>query len=576
MHGGERVAQILRRHGVASLFTLTGGHIAPILVAADAAGIRVVDVRHEAAAVFAADALARRTGRIGVAAVTAGPGVTNTVTALQNALMAASPLLLLGGATATLLKGRGALQDIDQMALIRPVVKQAFQVTRLADLDFSLESAIAAAYSGVPGPVFVELPLDLLYPPGLVKRWYADAGKGQGMEATARRWWLERHVQHMLQPPASPAFSPVVLPAGQRQSNAHFHRAASMLRRSKRPVLLLGSSLMADPDRIPGVTRAIDELGAPCFLTGAARGLLPPGHRLLLRHHRKEVLREADCIVLLGVHADFRLDYGRGLSSHAKVIQVTPDSSWLGKNMWPSLSALSAPSEWLTGFVFALGSAPDFQPWLAQCHTREAARQTELQWLATRSVPHGVDPLAVAFGIQSTLGPHDAIVADGGDFVATCSYVLSPHSPMCWLDPGPFGTLGVGGGFVLGTAATLPSGAIVWGVFGDGSFGFSIAEVDSWVRHRVPVVAVIGNDAAWSQIARDQAEMLGSSTATRLAATAYHCAAMGLGAKGICVEEPSQLAEALLSARMLASDGTPVVINVMLAPSDFRKGSLSV
>ena len=199
MTGGDLVADVLVRHGVRFLFTLCGGHISPILVGAKARGVRVIDTRHEATAVFAADAVARLTGVPGVAAVTAGPGVTNTITALKNAQLAQSPLVLLGGATATLLRGRGALQDIDQMALVRPHVKSAARVTRVRDLAPALESAFRICREGVPGPVFVECPVDLLYPEALVREWYgAKAGKtARGLKGRARLWYVERHLARL-------------------------------------------------------------------------------------------------------------------------------------------------------------------------------------------------------------------------------------------------------------------------------------------------------------------------------------------------------------------------------------------
>src|SRR5262245_48396298 len=197
-HGGDRIAEALLAHGVPRLFTLCGGHISPILSAARARGIRVVDVRDEVTAVFAADATARLSGRPGVAAVTAGPGITNTITALKNAQLAQSPLLLLGGAAPTALQGRGALQDIDQRPLVDPHVKRFIKLRRVRDLGPAVADALALAQSGVPGPVFVECPVDLLYDEAAIRQWYAEAaGKGTAWPDRTLRWYLNRHVQRM-------------------------------------------------------------------------------------------------------------------------------------------------------------------------------------------------------------------------------------------------------------------------------------------------------------------------------------------------------------------------------------------
>ncbi|MGB5175097.1 MAG: thiamine pyrophosphate-binding protein [Thermoanaerobaculia bacterium] len=200
MNGGDLIAKVLEKHGVRFLFTLCGGHISPILVGAKLLGIRVVDVRHEATAVFAADAVARLSGTPGVAAVTAGPGVTNTITALKNAQLAQSPVLVLGGATGTILKGRGALQDIDQLALVAPHVKWATTVRRVRDLVPALQKALDMARSGVPGPVFVECPLDLLYDEDLVRGMYgakAAQGKSRSLGERALGAYLRRHVNSL-------------------------------------------------------------------------------------------------------------------------------------------------------------------------------------------------------------------------------------------------------------------------------------------------------------------------------------------------------------------------------------------
>src|SRR5688572_23945816 len=206
-HGGDLIADVLARHGVTHLFTLCGGHISPILTGCQGRGIKVVDVRDEGNAVFAADAVARMTGVIGVAAVTAGPGVTNTVTALKNAQMAQTPLLLLGGATATLLKGRGSLQDIDQLSLMKPLTKWATTVKSVPALRPTIERAIATATTGVPGPVFVEVPVDLLYPEAIVRQWYekeAGLGKAKGLTAKALELYIRGHLYRQFRAPAFP------------------------------------------------------------------------------------------------------------------------------------------------------------------------------------------------------------------------------------------------------------------------------------------------------------------------------------------------------------------------------------
>jgi len=273
--GGELVAEVLARHGVRFLFTLCGGHISPILAAAKARGIRVVDTRHEATAVFAADAVARQTGVPGVAAVTAGPGVTNAVTALQNARLAQSPLVLLGGATATVLRGRGALQDIDQLAFVRPIVKWATAVTKVRDLVPSLERAFAISREGVPGPVFVECPVDLLYDEALVRGWYGGkSGEPKGLVETATKWYLGRHLDAIFADadesvPRDPAPVPELVPEA-----GSVGTTALLLARSERPVLVLGSGALSSPAGAADLARAVAALRLPTWLSGTARGLL--------------------------------------------------------------------------------------------------------------------------------------------------------------------------------------------------------------------------------------------------------------------------------------------------------------
>jgi acetolactate synthase-1/2/3 large subunit len=576
MTGGDLIADVLKQQGVSWLFTLCGGHISPILVSAKARGIRVVDVRHEANAVFAADAVARLTGVPGVAAVTAGPGATNTVTAVKNAQLAQSPVVVLGGATATLLKGRGSLQDIDQMALMRPHVKWATTVGRVSDLGPTLERAFLTARSGVPGPVFVECPVDLLYDPSLVRQWYvAKTGdKARSLRDLALQWYIRRHLRKVFGGGEETARAPRRV-APREPSPGGVRRAAGYLSSSQRPVLLIGSQALLSPLEVGALAEAVGALGLPVFLSGMARGLLGLDHPRQLRHHRKQALREADLVILAGTPCDFRLDYGDHINRQAVLISANLSRVDLRKNRRPTLGVLGAPHLFLRALAREAKGQPAREAWMESLRAREAKREAEIRAQSEAPSAGGVNPLWLCREIDRALDPDSVIVADGGDFVSSAAYITRPRGPLSWLDPGAFGTLGVGAGFALGAKLVRPS-AEVWILYGDGAAGYSLVEADTFVRHRIPVIAVVGNDAAWTQIAREQVETLKDDVGTVLAPTDYHRVAEGFGAKGFAVGAAEEAPAVLAAAKAAARAGHPVFVNAIIGKTDFRKGSISM
>ncbi len=575
-HGGDRVAALLSAHGVTALFTLCGGHISPILTGAKARGIRIIDTRGEATAVFAADAVARLTGVPGVAAVTAGPGITNTVTALKNAQLAQSPIVLLGGAAPTLLQGRGALQDIDQRPVAAPHVKFLRQVRRVKDIGPALEEAFAATRDGVQGPAFVEIPVDLLYAESTVRQWYGEAsGKGRSISDTLLRYTINRHLERLFggsATPSAPQARTVDAPAVQ---SSRVKATAAALSCASRPLAIIGSQTLAAGTNPVLVAAAIERLGIPVYLSGMARGLLGRDDPLQIRHQRRQALKEADCVILAGVPCDFRLDYGRQIRRSATLIAANRSRKDARLNRRPDITAIGDAALFLEQladrFVGVRGRWTD---WIAALHARDAAREAEIEKQAA-STSKFVNPIALLREIDRAAGDNAIFVADGGDFVATASYILRPRGPLSWLDPGPFGTLGVGAGFALGAALSRP-GAEVWIIFGDGACGYSLAEFDTFVRHGVPVIAVVGNDAGWTQIAREQMKVLGDDVGTILARSAYHEVAAGFGAEGILVKRNADVPDALARARAAAKSGKPVLINAWLDRTAFRKGSISM
>ncbi len=573
-HGGELIARVLKNQGVPYLFTLIGGHISPILVGAKQQGIRVIDVRHEATAVFAADATARLSGTPGVAVVTAGPGVTNTVTAIKNAQVAQSPVILIGGAAPTVLRGRGALQDVEQIPILKSAVKWATSVKRVKDLVPAMEEAFRRAQSGTPGPVFVETPVDLLYPEQTVRELY-QLGKGKSFGQKAINTYLNWHVnklfagQEKVQPGPAIRIPP---PAPDAQKT---HQIAQRLREAKHPLLIIGSQALLDVAHVDEVIAAIERIGAPVYLSGMARGMLGRDHPLHMRHKRRQALREADFVLLAGVPCDFRMDYGRHFRRSAFYAAANRSKRDLTMNRKPDIGVLGDPGAFLRLLATHFDSdANRWADWIAHLRERDENRNDEIRRLALEPTGH-INPLHLFLELDQIIGPDTVLVADGGDFVATAAYILQPSGPLRWLDPGPFGTLGVGAGFALAAKLHRPE-ADVWIIYGDGSFGYSLIEIDTFYRHGLPITALVGNDASWAQIAREQTPMFGDDVATVLRHSDYHRSAVGLGATGLSIDDPELVPETLHEALEKTREGRPVVVNAILGKSDFRKGSISM
>lgn len=577
MNGGERIAQVLKQQGVEFIFTLCGGHISPILVGAKKAGIRVIDVRQEPTAVFAADAVSRLTGIPGVAAVTAGPGVTNAITAIKNAQMAQSPLILIGGAPATVLKGRGALQDIEQLALMETLVKWSASITADCDIASIMEEAFDVAQSGIPGPVFIECPLDLLYDRELVRDWYVKkGGEPAGVIDRVTGWYLRRHVDKLF------ACSGKSLEIAEKEKVEPFFvdpddvaQVVARLKESVSPVMIIGSQAALRPRMMNRLSDQLKAFGVPVYLTGMARGLMGADSGLQFRHARTQALKESDLVIIAGMPCDFRLNYGRSLGKKAFYIAVNRSKEDLQMNRTPDLGVVADPCTFLLNLTSSVQFDKDrFAPWFNVLREREAAREKKISDFMQVRTDH-VNPLHLCAKINDAMATDSVVVGDGGDFIATASYIVKPRGPLSWLDPGPYGTLGVGAGFAI-AAKLVQREAEVWLLYGDGAAGYGLMELDTFVRHNLPIITVIGNDAGWTQIARDQVEILHDDVATVLKYSNYHMIADALDARGILLEKNADIDDVLKAARQTSRAGQPVLVNALIGKTDFRKGSLSV
>jgi acetolactate synthase-1/2/3 large subunit len=543
VHGGRLVAQALKRHGTTHLFTLCGGHIQAIYDGCIDEGIRVVDVRHEQTAGHAADGWARVTGRPGVCAVTAGPGVTDVVTAVANAQRAQVPLVCIGGAGPKLLCDMGSLQDMDHVSFMRPITKWSVQVPEIRRVTEYIDAAFRVAQANVPGPVFLEMPLDLLM------NMHDDAD----LPAT-----------RPLEEPPRPAGDPRAIAT-----------AAALFKAAKRPCFLLGTQVRWSPsrDKLVGI---LERLGAPVFVNGMARGTLPHAHPLLFSRSRRFALSQADVVFVLGTPFDFRVDYGRSptWSDSVKIVQIDLDGAELGRNRRVDVAVHGDSGLVLEQLARELGAEkPDFGDWLTAVRADEDKRRAKMQ-LEIDSNDSPPNPLRVCAELGKRLGPNDVVIGDGGDFVATAAYVLKLQHPQLWMDPGPLGTLGVGPGYAMAAKLARPDSNVVL-VYGDGSFGLHGLEFEAMARQGIPVIALIGNDAGWTQIRRGQVEIYGTerAIATALDYTRYEKVVEACGGRGFWVERVEELGPALDEAFACKK---PACINVKIAKSDFRKGAISV
>ena len=584
-NGGQLVASTLKAHGVKYIFTLCGGHISTILVACENLGIQVIGTRHEVNCVFAADAVARLSGVIGVACVTAGPGLTNTVTAIKNAQMAEIPVLLLGGASAGIMKGRGALQDIDQVVLFKPLCKFVKSVSQVRDIVPTLRQAISVAQSGTPGPVFVELPIDVLYARELVEKEILPKNKPRTLMQHITSLYIRSYIARMY----SNAWEPVDMsPLPVRRvfcSTSDVVKSCQYIRKSKKPLFLLGSQIILPPVKAEDTRKNLEKIGIPCFLGGMSRGLLGRDNFIHIRQKRQDALKEADLVILIGAVCDFRLQYGRYLSSKSVVIAVNRNKQQLylnARTTWnPTLALVGDPGYFVQQLAENLGNTSSIcdPSWIDSLKSKDKERENNNLIKSEELPDEHLNPLKVLHLTEKVMSDNTIMIADGGDFVGTASYILRPRGPLKWLDPGPFGTLGVGGGFALGAKLCCPD-SDVWIIYGDGSLGYSVPEFDTFTRYNLPVIALIGNDACWSQIAREQVPMLGSDAGCMLAYCDYEKVAEGFGGVGFRLERgmSDEEIEGILAKAKEITQNTrkPVLINCFIGKTDFRKGSISV
>ena len=570
-HIGLDIGSFFKQKNITSVFTLCGGHISPILVGCEKENINIIQVRDEVSAVFAADAVSRLTDSVGVAIVTAGPGVTNTITAIKNAQMAQSPVLLIGGAAATLLKGRGSLQDIDQISLLKTYVKSAVSVKKTRDVIPTLANALNIATSGVPGPVFVELPIDLLYPEEDIRKEFINQLPKSGYFGKIAHWYVERHLNDLF---SSKKSSIKVKPVKEfKIYQRKIDKAALAIVKAKKPVFLLGNQVTQNKEFLPMCLKSIDKLSVPTFTSGMARGCFGSSDKYFFRHNRKHALKNADVVVTLGIPLDFRLGYGFSINKDATLIAVNKSKEDLNKNRKPDIGIHADPSR-IMHEIGKIINPPSCKEWIKELTGLEEKRETEILQFSKYETDF-VNPVHLCKTIDKFIDEESILIADGGDFVGTASYTIRPRSPLGWLDPGPFGTLGVGGGFAIGAKSSFPKKE-VWVFYGDGASAYSLAEFDTLCRHKLPVIAIIGNDASWQQIAREQKQMLGSNIGTELTFNAYEKVVEGYGGKGYYVENHDTLDETLKRAKEDAKLGYPVLVNIKISKSDVRKGSISV
>ena len=534
IHGGWLVAKTLKREGVEVVFTLSGGHIAGIYDGCVREGIRVVDTRHEQAAVHAAEGWAKSTRKPGVALLTAGPGVTDGVTGVANAYLAGSPVLVIGGAAPLSLWDRGALQEMNQIDLLRPITKWARTVHETSRLAEYTASAFRQMLGGKPGPTFLEMPMDVLNN-------FADTDT-------------------LFDPgePANYRFNGRTAPDPDLVT-----KAAALLETAERPVIMAGTAVWwcdaAEPLR-----RLAERIQAPVFLNGAGRGCLSPEHPLFFTASRRKALEGADTILVIGTRMDFRLNHGQPplIPAEANVIWFDLAAEDIGVNRGAAVGLVGDVALSMSQVTAATRQKSSDSEWLTYIREQEdSAMERDQKLVNSNAVP--IHPMRICREIRDFIDEDTTVVGDGGDIVSYAGRVINVYKPGYWLDPGPMGCLGTGTGFAMAAQIARP-GQKVLIVHGDGAFGLNGMEFESMARQKLPVVSIIGNDGAWGQIKHPQKAIIGHATAAELTpGIRYDKMVEALGGYGELVERAEDIRPAL--ERAFAS-GLPACVNVLIDP----------
>jgi acetolactate synthase-1/2/3 large subunit len=532
LHGGKLAAKALKEAGVEVVFTLSGGHIMPLYDGCIDEGIKIVDVRHEQAAVHAADSWARcNPGKIGVAAITAGPGVTDGVTGIANAWRANSPILVFGGQGPFENLRRGSLQEMDHLGVVRPITKYCDAIYQTKRIPEYIELAIRHAVSGIPGPSYLEIPMDIFM------------GGVEEKEVVIPRIRTE-----------PPRLSP---------DRDEVRRAIEVLRGAERPMLMAGTSVKWSKAS-PELNRFISETHIPTYTNGMGRGTVPHDSPEFLNRSRRDALEKIDCILLAGTLLDFRMRFGQTIPADAKIIQLDMDATLIGQNRQadvPLVGNLGCTFEALSEELKNQGVQLDFSDWRDALRAIEVEAEQKVEAnLNSDEVP--IDPQRMCREVRDWLETLERpiVIGDGGDIVATSAKIIPVKGEGAWMDPGPLGTLGVGMPFAMAAKLAHPDRPVVI-IYGDGSFGFNGFEYDTAVRFGLPIIGIVGNDGAWGQMMRPQGAIYGWDRleGVLLNRTRYDKVVEALGGHGEHVTEPDQLRPALERA---AASGLPALINV--------------
>ena len=524
-HGGELALAALAAYGVKEMFTLSGGHVFPLYDAAHKTGFPLYDVRHEQSAVFAAEAVAKLQRRPGLAVLTAGPGVTNGISGMTSAFFNASPVLVMGGRAPAFRWGAGSLQEFDHVPLVAPVTKHAATVGATEDLPRAVLDALTAATTPHRGPVFLDVPLEVIFSVAEVAM------------------------------PAVPAV-PVIEPDPE-----DVDRAARLIAAANRPVIIAGSDVYAG-DVVGALREAAEALQVPVFTNGMGRGSLPPGHPLAFAKARRPALKGADVIVVIGTPLDFRLSFGD--FGDAQVVHIVDAPSQRARHVQPTVSPAGDLRSILSSLADHAGEREDHAPWIADLRAAEdAAKQRDAAEMAAETDP--IRPARIYGELRRVLAADAVTIGDGGDFVSYAGRYLEPAMPGTWLDPGPYGCLGTGMGYAMGARVSYPDRQICV-LMGDGAAGFSLMDVESLVRQKLPVVIVVGNNGIWGLEKHPMQAMYGYDVAADLQPELrYDDVVTALGGGGETVAKAADLRPALERA---FDAGVPYLVNVLTDPAD--------